>query len=91
MMIMEKSVPPRKSGRNAKRKSGGIARAFWLSSIFKGMGNPISMKIRVCPKFSRQSFLLNKNRNQWECYLIDRVASCSFTFELFYSSEGISR
>lgn len=38
MVIMENIVPPRNSGRNAKRKSGGIARAVRLSSIFSGMG-----------------------------------------------------
>jgi hypothetical protein len=35
---MEKSVPPINSGRNAKRKTGGIAWAVWLSSLFNGMG-----------------------------------------------------
>ena len=38
-MIMEKIVPPRNRGRNAKRKSGGVVRAVWLLSTFGGIGN----------------------------------------------------
>ena len=37
MVMMEKIVPPRNSGRNAKRVNGGIARAVLLLSIFAGM------------------------------------------------------
>ncbi len=38
MAIMEKIVPPRNSGRNAKRKSGGIARVVRLSLMFNSIG-----------------------------------------------------
>ena len=45
MAIMEKIVPPRNSGRNAKRKSGGIGTVVGLLSIFTGISNSLSNDI----------------------------------------------
>ena len=39
MVIIEKIVPPRNSGRNARRRSGGISGGARLSSIFTVMAN----------------------------------------------------
>lgn len=57
MAIIEKSVPLRNSGRNAKRNSGSITREAELSSIFIGMGRSYNLDrtIRITLKASANS------------------------------------